>query len=50
MIQSDDGPEFNNREFKKFNLNKNIEQKFGIPYNPKLQGAVESFNKTTQKF
>ena len=50
MIQSDNGGEFSSREFKQFLLKQNIDQKFGPPYQPKCQGAVESLNKTIQKF
>ena len=50
MIQSDNGGEFLSREFKQFLLKQNIDQKFGPPYRPKCQGAVESLNKTIQKF
>ena len=50
MIQSDNGPEFTNREFKHFLAKLKINQMFGMPYNPKSQGAVESFNKTIQRF
>ena len=50
MIQSDSGGEFSSREFKQFLLKQNIDQKFGPPYRPKYQGAVESLNKTIQKF
>ena len=50
MIQSDNGGEFSSREFKQFLLKQNIDQKFGPPYRPKCQGAVESLNKTIQKF
>ena len=50
MIQSDNGGEFSSREFKQFLLKYNIEHKFGPPYRPKWQGAVESFNKTIQIF
>ena len=46
MIQSDNGGEFSSREFKQFLLKHNIDQKFGPPYRPKYQGAVESLNKT----
>ena len=46
MIQSDNGREFSSREFKQFLLKHNIDQKFGPPYRPKCQGAVESLNKT----
>ena len=49
MIQSDNGSEFTNREFRQYLMELNIEQKFGLPYHPKSQGAVESFNKTIQK-
>ena len=50
MIQSNNGGEFSSREFKQFILKHNVEQKFGSPYCPKWQGAVESFNKTIQVF
>ena len=50
MMQSDNGGEFSSREFKQFLLKQNIDQKFGPPYRPKCQGAVESLNKTIQKF
>ena len=50
MIQSDNGGEFSNIKFKQFLLKQNIDQKFGPPYQPKCQGAVESRNKTIQKF
>ena len=50
MIQNDNGGEFSSREFKQFLLKQNIDQKFGPPYRPRCQGAVESLNKTTQKF
>ena len=50
MIQSDNGGEFSSREFKQFLLKYNIEHKFGPPYRPKWQGAVESFDKTIQIF
>ena len=46
MIQSDNGPEFTSREFKHFLAKLNINQNFGMPYNPKSQGVVESFNNT----
>ena len=45
IIQSD-----NEKEFKQFLAKLNIQQIFGMPYNSKSQGAVESFNKTIQKF
>ena len=41
MILSDNGGEFSSREFKQFLLKQNIDQKFGPPYRPKCQGAVE---------
>ena len=50
MIQSDNGGKFSSREFKQFLLKQNIDQKFGPPYLPKCQEAVESLNKTIQKF
>ena len=50
MIHSDNGGEFSSREFKQFWLKQNIDQKFDPPYGPKSQGAVESLNKTIQKF
>ena len=50
MIQNDNGPEFTSREFKHFLAKLNINQIFGIPYNPKSQSAVKSFNKTVQRF
>ena len=50
MIQSDNGGEFSSREFKQFLLKYNVEHKFGLPYRPKLQVAVESFNRTIQVF
>ena len=50
MIQSDNGGEFTSSEFKQFLLKQNIDQKFGSPYPPKCQGAIESQNKTIQKF
>ena len=50
MIHSDNGGEFSSREFKQFLLKQNIDQKFGLPYRPKCQGAVESLNKSIQKF
>ena len=50
MIQSDNGGEFSSRKFKQFLLKQNIDQKLGPPYRPKCQGAVESLNKTIQKF
>ena len=50
MIQSDNEPEFTRREFKQFLIKLNINQNFSRPYNPKSQGAVESFNKTIQGF
>ena len=50
MIQRDNGEEFSSREFKQFLLIYNIEHKFGPPYQPKWQGALESFNKTIQVF
>ena len=50
MIQSDNGGEISSREFKRFLLKEDIDQKFGLPYRPKCQGAVESLNKTIQKF
>ena len=50
MIQSDNGGELPSSEFKQFLLKQNIDQKFGPPYRPKCQGAVESLNKTIQKF
>ena len=46
MIHSDNGGEFSNREFKKFLLKQNIDQKFGPLYRPKYQGAVGSLSKT----
>ena len=49
MIHSDNGGEFSSKEFKQFLLKQNIDQKFGPPYRPKCQGAVESLNKTIQK-
>ena len=49
-MQSDNGPEFTSREFNNFLIEQNNEQKFGPPYRPQWQGAVESFNKTVQKF
>ena len=50
MIQSDNGGEFSSKEFKQFLLKQNIDQKFGSPYRPKCQGAIESLNKTIHKF
>ena len=50
MIQSYNGSEFSSREFKQFLLKYNVEHKFGPPYQPKWQGAVESFNRTIQVF
>ena len=50
MIQSDNEPEFTRGEFKQFLIKLNINQNFSRPYNPKSQGAVESFNKTIQGF
>ena len=50
MIHSDNGGEFSSWEFKQFLLKQNIDQKFGPPYRPKCHGAVESLNKTIQKF
>ena len=50
MIQSDNGPRFTSRELKHFLAKQNINQIFGMPNNLKSQGAVESFNKTIQKF
>ena len=50
MIQSDNEGEFSSRELKKFLLKHNIDQKFGPPYRPKYQEAVESLNKTIQKY
>ena len=35
MIQSDNGSEFTNREFRQYLMELNIEQKFGLPYHPK---------------
>ena len=49
MIHSDNGGDFSSREFKKL-LKQNIDHKFGPTYRPKCQGAVESLNKTIQKF
>ena len=42
MIQSDNRGEFSSINFKQFLLKQNIDQKFGPPYRPKCQGAVES--------
>ena len=50
MIHSDNGGELSSREFKQFLLKQNIDQKCGTPYRSKCQGAVESVNKTIQKF
>ena len=50
MIQSYNGKEFSSREFKQFLLKYNVEHKFGPPYRPKWQGAVESLNRTIQVF
>ena len=50
MIQNDNWGEFSSREFKQFLLKQNIDQKIGPPYRLKCQGAVESLNKTIQKF
>ena len=35
---------------KNFNPKFNIQQIFEMPYNPKSQGTVESFNKNIQRF
>ena len=50
IIQSENRKEFTSREFKQFLAKLNIQQIFGMPYNPKSQGVVKIFNKTIKKF
>ena len=46
---SDHGKEFENNLVHDLCSQFNVNQKFGFPYHPQLQGAVEAFNKTIHK-
>jgi transposase InsO family protein len=45
-IKTDNGTEFKNNSVQSYIKQCNVEQVFGIPYKPNMQGVVEAFNKT----
>jgi hypothetical protein len=45
----DNGKEFANNIIENMCKDYNIELKYGLPYNPKSQGAIEAFNKHSHK-
>ena len=50
ILQTDNGTEFKNKTMNQFYQENNIQQVYGVPYNPQHQGAVEAFNRTVQDF
>ena len=50
ILQTDNGAEFKNRIINQFCSERNVQQIYGVPYNPQHQGAVEAFNRTVQDF
>ena len=50
ILQTDNGTEFKNKIINRFCFEKNLQQIYGVPYNPLHQGAVEAFNRTVQNF
>ena len=49
ILQTDNGTEFK-KTMNQFYQENNIQQVYGVPYNPQHQGAVEAFNRTVQDF
>ena len=50
ILQTENGAEFKNKAMNQFYQENNIQQVYGVPYNPQHQGAGEAFNKTVQDF
>ena len=50
MLHTDNGKEFVNELLTNWLEKRNIKHILGGKYHPQSQGAVESFNKTIQKF
>ena len=50
ILQTDNGAEFKNKIISQFCSERNVQQIYGVPYNPQHQGAVEAFNRTVQDF
>lgn len=48
-IYSDNGKEFDNSLILNICKKFNVTQRFGFPYHPQTQGAIEAFNKTIHK-
>ena len=50
ILQTNNGAEFKNKIISKFCFERNVQQIYGMSYNPQHQGAVEAFNQTVQDF
>ena len=50
ILHTDNGAEFKNKIINKLFSERNVQQIYGVPYNPQHQGSVEAFNRNIQDF